>query len=282
MHLGFGSCFPKHLKEGWKGAPKISYVIIDGDSRMPRNYISYERPFELLKLVRDGVIRNLREVEKLDIIKSTFCRFLWRFQSGLEELGFIEVDARGNLTPTTRLNELTSALNISLSQLSGYESGSSVICSPAFGLPVKPPKEAEIFVLMPFAKDLRPVYEDHIRAVASNLGLSIARADDFFTADSVVSDIWNAINACRVIVADCTDRNPNVFYEIGIAHTLGKPVVLIAQTMDDIPFDVRHYRAIVYEFTPRGMREFESALISTIKHEISVPVSIEGLIKDSG
>jgi hypothetical protein len=130
---------------------------------------------------------------------------------------------------------------------------------------------------MPFTPELRPVYEDHIKAVASRLSLSISRADDFFTAGAVMSDVWNAINASRVIVADCTGRNPNVFYEIGIAHTLGKPVILIGQDVGDIPFDVKHLRAIIYDFRPRGMQEFEAALGSTITHELAVPHSLEAI-----
>ena len=64
----------------------------------------------------------------------------------------------------------------------------------------------------------------------------------------------------RVLIADCTERNPNVFYEIGIAHTLGKQVILIARSDDDIPFDLRPIRYINYKYTPRGMSEFEGNL----------------------
>lgn len=75
------------------------------------------------------------------------------------------------------------------------------------------------------------VYANHIKPVTKKLGLTVARADDFFTANVVISDIWDAINFADVVVADCTGRNPNVFYEIGLAHVIGKPVVLLAQAM---------------------------------------------------
>jgi hypothetical protein len=123
----------------------------------------------------------------------------------------------------------------------------------------------DLFVLMPFAPGLRPVYDDHIKKVASGLGLSAARGDDFFSKGSIMHDVWSAIYYARVIIADCTKRNPNVFYEIGIAHTLGKDTILISQAVKDIPFDLRHLRTIIYEDTPKGMAAFEKILKSTLR-----------------
>jgi len=70
------------------------------------------------------------------------------------------------------------------------------------------------------------------------------------------------------VIADCTGRNPNVFYEIGLAHASGKPVILITQNSDDVPFDIRHLRYIQYDYTPRGMRVFEKRLVDTLKTEV--------------
>ena len=66
------------------------------------------------------------------------------------------------------------------------------------------------------------------------------------------------------MLADLTDGNPNVFYELGICHAMGKKVVLITQNAE-VPFDVRHIRHIRYEYTPRGMQAFEAALRETLK-----------------
>jgi len=238
---------------------------------MPR---SLYRRFEFIKLIRDGVIRNRMD---LMIPDSRLHIFIRVFMAEATELGLIEVDDEGNVSTTARWEELATGLNLSLSQLSAYDEN-SVICNPTFGLPARPAVQAEVFVLMPFTYDIQPVYEDHIKGVATRLGLTVARADDFFTADSIVSDIWNAINACRIIIADCTGRNPNVFYEIGIAHTLGKSVILIAQSTEDIPFDIKHLRTIVYDFKPRGMQKLEAALESTLDHELRIPNSLEDLI----
>ena len=62
----------------------------------------------------------------------------------------------------------------------------------------------------------------------------------------------------RAVIADCTTRNPNVFYEIGMAQTVGKPVLLITQDESDVPFDLRHLRYIKYAYTPPGMAAFEA------------------------
>lgn len=94
--------------------------------------------------------------------------------------------------------------------------------SRIFGEPQQHNQWPDVFVLMPFNNALRPVYEDHIQEVMTRLQLRVARADNFFTNDSIMADIWSAINAALIIIADCTGRNPNVFYEVGIAHALGK------------------------------------------------------------
>jgi hypothetical protein len=121
-----------------------------------------------------------------------------------------------------------------------------------------------VFVLMPFDPKLKPVYDDHIASVVEDLSLEIGRADDFFTNGHIMGEVWAAINQASIIIADCTGRNPNVFYEIGIAHALGKETILITQSMEDIPFDLRHLRVIEYRYDPRGMKQFEETLKKTI------------------
>lgn len=123
----------------------------------------------------------------------------------------------------------------------------------------------QVFVLMPFAEKFRPIFDDHIKKVIAELQLTIERADDFFSTGAIVNDIWTAINNADIIIADCTGRNPNVFYEIGIAHAVGKETILLSQSNDDIPFDLKHLRVIVYEYTPRGMKKFEAALSSMVE-----------------
>ena len=140
-----------------------------------------------------------------------------------------------------------------------------LIVRPFWGRPNHVQRKHDIFVLMPFLARLKPVYDDHIKNVASGLELTVARADDFFSAHSVMADVWSGIFDARVVIADCTERNPNVFYEIGLAHVLGRPAILITQSPDDVPFDLRHVRFIHYTFTPIGMADFEKALGETLR-----------------
>jgi hypothetical protein len=233
------------------------------------------RPFELLKLIRDGFVTNVGDLRRIP--HSLFYVHVDRLLEALQKLGWIEISEDGSLRPTERIAEAQRALGLSLTQLAPY-GDSSVVANPLFGRPKEPPKPSDLFVMMPFANDLRAVYEDHIRVVADKLGITATRADDFFAASSVISDVWNAIARAQVLIADCTGRNPNVFYELGIAHTLGKPVILIAQSKDDIPFDIQHIRTILYNFTPRGMRDFETALEATLKAEIGRPRTLAGVL----
>lgn len=120
------------------------------------------------------------------------------------------------------------------------------------------------FVLMPFREELQPVYEDHIVKVCESLGITVTRADQIFSVRPIMEDILESVLTARFIIGDLTDRNPNVFYEIGICHALGKKVILITQE-SDVPFDLMHLRHIKYSYTPRGIEIFEEALTRTLE-----------------
>lgn len=122
-----------------------------------------------------------------------------------------------------------------------------------------------VFMLSPFAEPFNTIYTDHIRpSIESIRGLSCSRADDIYNNQSIIEDIWQRINEAKILISELTGRNANVFYETGIAHTIGKEVILITQSMDDVPFDLRHLRCIVYEYTPRGINNFEDNLKNTV------------------
>ena len=127
-----------------------------------------------------------------------------------------------------------------------------------------------VFVLSPFEEPFDTIYEDHIRtAVESIDGLSCLRADDIYDNRPIIEDIWRCTNEARILIAELTGRNPNVFYETGIAHTVGKEVILITQSMEDVPFDLKHLRCIVYEYTPRGIATLEENLKNTISNVLA-------------
>jgi hypothetical protein len=119
--------------------------------------------------------------------------------------------------------------------------------------------------IMPFASSFRPIYDDHIRPTVEKLGLNCKRADDIYGTQPVIEDIWEQICHARVLIAELTGRNANVFYELGIAHTVGKNVILIAQSETDFPFDLLHLRHITHSDTARGAKQLESALEQTLR-----------------
>lgn len=120
------------------------------------------------------------------------------------------------------------------------------------------------FVLMPFAERFQPLYDDHIKPAVEAAGLRCERADDIHGTNLITWDIWERINRARFLVAELTDRNPNVFYELGVAHALSKDVILLTQSMDFVPFDLKSLRCLTYKFTPRGIKSLEKALSATI------------------
>jgi hypothetical protein len=77
---------------------------------------------------------------------------------------------------------------------------------------------------------------------------------------AIIQDVVSLIDRSRIVVCDCTGRNPNVFYEAGIAHTLGREVILITQSANDIPFDLRHLRYIPYLNNNEGRLALADAL----------------------
>jgi hypothetical protein len=127
------------------------------------------------------------------------------------------------------------------------------------------------FVLMPFGdmRELQAVYRDHVKPTIERSGLHCERADDIYDVSGVMQSVWEGINRARLIVADLTERNANVFYELGIAHTIGKPVIMLSQSIDFVPFDLRHLRCITYTYTPPGITKLEEALERTLKTVLS-------------
>lgn len=105
------------------------------------------------------------------------------------------------------------------------------------------------FIIMPFDPEFDAVYSDLIVAPLSAAGFAVKRADDVEARQNVLVDVVRGIAEADLIIADLTSLNPNVFYELGLAHAMGVPTVLIAQrdSADDIPFDLRQYRTEFYD-----------------------------------
>ena len=106
------------------------------------------------------------------------------------------------------------------------------------------------FVMMPFANPIGGYYTSIYEPAIKKAGLTAVRADtDIFGTGKIIDQIWAGLKNAKVLVAELTGRNPNVLYELGLAHALHKPVVLVSSNEADVPFDVRHVRVIYYELT---------------------------------
>jgi hypothetical protein len=123
-------------------------------------------------------------------------------------------------------------------------------------------------VMMPFDARFDQVYAC-IQGTAAKVGMQCHRADDIWKHEAIIQDIISLICSSRVVVADCTGRNPNVFYETGIAHTLGRDVILITQAETDIPFNLRHLRFVPYLDNSEGRAKLSGQLQSRIKTLLS-------------
>jgi hypothetical protein len=132
-------------------------------------------------------------------------------------------------------------------------------------------EDKKCFVLMPFNNEchLQEIYQDTVKPVIEKLGIMCQRADDIYETKPIIESIWEQINKSKFIVADLTNKNANVFYELGIAHTIGKDVILLSQNIDDVPFDLRHLKIILYETTPRGVENLQKQLSSMVQSIIS-------------
>ncbi len=130
------------------------------------------------------------------------------------------------------------------------------------------PENDLVSVMMPFKAEFNPVYSA-IQSSVALVGLSCVRADDIWEHHTIIQDIVTLIARARIVICDCSEKNPNVFYEAGIAHTLGKEVILIAQTEDDVPFDLRHLRYIRYLPNREGLNELSQAIVTRLKSVVN-------------
>jgi len=104
------------------------------------------------------------------------------------------------------------------------------------------------FVMMPYRNPLGSYYDKIYKPAIEKAGLKPVRADDdIFGTGKIIDQIWSGINSAKILIAELTTRNPNVFYELGLAHALKKPVVLVSSNEEDVPFDLNHIRVIYYD-----------------------------------
>lgn len=128
-----------------------------------------------------------------------------------------------------------------------------------FQVPSKKLNKKLISVMMPFNAGFNGTYSA-ITRVADYMSLECLRADDIWDNSTFIQDIFDLIFCSNVVVVDFTGKNPNVMYETGIAHTLGKTVIPITQSLNDIPSDLGHHRALKYYPNNEGLRNLSNEL----------------------
>jgi hypothetical protein len=121
---------------------------------------------------------------------------------------------------------------------------------PSPELPTKPRTREFLdtcFVMMPFGQWFDRYYQEIYVPGIKDAGFEPVRADELFSTGSVMEQIWEQITKAKILLADLTGKNPNVFYELGLSHAATKPVVFAASQVEDVPFDLRHLRVIIYD-----------------------------------
>lgn len=125
-----------------------------------------------------------------------------------------------------------------------------------FKIPEKSIGKDCVSVMMPFAMEFNHVHET-IKGACSNINMQCYRVDDLWNNSTIIQEIFELIYRSSIVIVDFTGKNSNVFYEVGIAHTLDKNVIPITQNMDDIPFDLRHHKVLKYLNNNEGLQELK-------------------------
>jgi len=132
--------------------------------------------------------------------------------------------------------------------------------------------EHKCFVIMPFGGWLDTYYFDIYMPAIKAAGFEPQRADDLYGSRPIINDIWNSTKEANVILADLTKKNPNVFYELGLAHAIAKPTILITATMKDVPFDLKHLRIIEYDKNfPKWSEILQEKITKSLKEILKKP-----------
>ena len=135
--------------------------------------------------------------------------------------------------------------------------------------PVKP----FVFVIMPFDKKWADIYKFGIQQACEAVGAACERVDEQMFTENILERIYGQIRRATFVIAEMTGRNANVFYEAGYAHGVGKPLIFLTQSTDDIPFDLQHYPHIVYGTIAELRDELEKKMRWCVEH----PAEVVGL-----
>jgi hypothetical protein len=164
--------------------------------------------------------------------------FIAVFEKSLEEAELLEELSSGKFRVLDMTSPGDTTTPVGEDQIKKLSKGVTVTANDA------------CFVMMPFSEPIGGYYDDVYKPAIERAKLKADRADsDIYGTGQIVGQIWKGINSARVLLAELTGRNANVLYELGLAHALHKPVVLICSKAneEDVPFDLRHVRVVYYD-----------------------------------
>ena len=133
-------------------------------------------------------------------------------------------------------------------------------------------RKPNAFIAMQFSEPYNEVYRDAIRPLVAEIGFEPFRVDEAAGPGVILNDIWNKIAESSVVIAEVSEPNPNVFYEIGVSHALRKPIVLLAQRGTKLPFDIGPHRCIFYDNSIPGRARLLDSLRGSLSSLLGVPV----------
>lgn len=239
--------------------------------------MSYDRPLrEQIVVLKDRVVRGFNESHwrEVGLLTDTY-DIVARHPRLLRSLSFGDPDYEGSVIDVIKDIIEADPGNLAIfvefvdqkcpetggEFISSNDDGARrIVFSPSvFRVPVEKPEINLVSVMMPFEASLAPVY-DTIRAACGSVGLACNRADDIWDDSTIIQDVFSLIFRSYIVVCDFTGKNPNVFYEAGIAHTLGKHVIPVTQNGEHIPFDLRHHRYATYLNNAEGRAVLQQEL----------------------
>jgi hypothetical protein len=241
----------------------IGYSLTDPDFNQIREVVRnrlgrFQRMSYIIQFNQSSAKTNKMLDDHLHIINfkvkenDSIDEMLAEFFKNIQE----ELDTTAGKKIRTRKPELFEEVSDATLNATSRAPDSSVLLSSSSNL---------CFVLMPFGEKFDGIYRNLIRPAVIQAGLNPLRADEMLSPGSIVEQIRSAIQQSRICIADLTGRNSNVFYELGIAQTLSKPIILLSQDLNDLPFDVRHLRIVSYTNDTKGMENSQTMLINTLQ-----------------
>lgn len=135
-------------------------------------------------------------------------------------------------------------------------------------------KKGTAFVLIPFSQTFLPIFAALRETIeGEDLRMKCYRADDLYSTAPIMETILRGIASSEIVIADVTGRNANVFYELGIVHAVKDRCVILTQSLDDVPFDLRHLQCLQYENSISGATDLRNSLLKAIRDLLAASVS---------